>query len=203
MSSKYVYANGAIHNDHHKEMNISLSDKADICALMKSFFAEDATDAEVVETEEEVSSEESETEASDDFIFRDALDMPKVKEALSEVLTRKDKSGKLIFSQKNLVYVVYKFFMENDWLEKNNQTKFREWMCNNFGEDFRCGKTHFDGVDRIYKTNSISQWKSTWTPYVTAAHALTEHFMGKDNPQWEKAFLKPNRYIAHGTKKVK
>lgn len=137
------------------------------------------------------------------LIFRDALDIKKVKEALSDVLVHKDESGKLIFGQKNLVYVVYKFFMENDWLEKDNQTKFRKWMGDNFGEDFRCGKTHFDGIDKMYKKNSISQWKPTWTPYVTAAYALTERFMGKDNPQWEKAFLKPNRYIAHGTKKVK
>ena len=201
MSDKYYYQEGAIHNDNKQVMNVTLSGKVDVSALIKGFFAKDAADAEVVETEKENFSEEA--EVLEDIIFRDALDMPKVKEALSEVLARKDKSGKLIFGQKNLVYVVYKFFMENDWLEKDNQTKFREWMGDNFGEDLRCGKTHFDGVDRIYKINSISQWKPTWTPYVTAAHALTEHFMGKDNPQWEKAFLKPNRYIAHGAKKVK
>lgn len=160
-------------------------------------------EAKVVEINEQESFEVKEMDALEKLIFHDALDMEKVKKALGEVLARRNQSGKLIFSQKNLVYVVYKFFMENDWLEKDNQTKFRKWMGDNFGEDFRCGKTHFDGIDKMYKNNSINQWKPTWTPYVTAAHALTEHFMGKDNPQWEKAFLKPNRYIAHGTKKVK
>lgn len=201
MSDKYYYQEGAIHNDHKQVVNVSVSGNVDVGALIKGFFAKDAADAEVLETEADDSNEESGT--PDDINFRDALDMPRVKEALSDVLARRDKNGRLIFGQKNLVYVVYKFFMENDWLEKDNQTKFREWMGDNFGEDFRCGKTHFDGVDRIYKTHSIDQWKSTWTPYVTAAHALTERFKGKDNPQWEKAFLKPNRYIAHGTKKVK
>jgi len=203
MSDKYYYQEGAIHNDNKQVVNVTVSGKVDLGALIKGIFTKDATDAEVMEIEKENSSEEPETEASDDFIFRDALDMPKVKEALAEVLARKDKNGRLIFAQKNLVYVVYKFFMENDWLEKDNQTKFRKWMGDTFGENFRCGKTHFDGVDKMYKTNSINLWKSTWTPFITAAHALTERFMGKDNPQWEKAFLKPNRYIAHGTKKVK
>lgn len=201
MSDKYYYQEGAIHNDHKQVVNVSVSGNVDVGALIKGFLAKEAADAEMVEMEADDSPEERET--SDDIIFRDALDMPKVKEALSDVLARRDKNGKLIFGQKNLVYVVYKFFMENDWLEKDNQTKFREWMGDNFDEDFRCGKTHFDGVDKKFKNNSISHWKATWTPYVTAAHALTERFKGKDNPQWEKAFLKPNRYIAHGTKKAK
>ena len=135
-----------------------------------------------------------------DLIFRDALDMIKVKEALSDVLARKEKSGKPIFSQKNLVYVIYKFFMENDWFEKDNQVKFREWMAFNYGKSFLCKKSHFDGVSRLYKNNSIDQWRPTWTPYITADNTLNERFKGQNNPDWEKDFLKPNRYIAHNFK---
>ena len=102
MSDKYYYQEGAIHNDNKQVMNVTLSGKVDVSALIKGFFAKDATDAEVVETEKENFSEEA--EALEDIIFRDALDMPKVKEALSEVLALKDKSGKLIFGQKNLVW---------------------------------------------------------------------------------------------------
>ena len=51
--SNYTYADGAIHNDHHKEMTINVSGKTDIAALMKAFMADDA---EVVE---EVSSDEN------------------------------------------------------------------------------------------------------------------------------------------------
>ena len=48
--SNYTYADGAIHNDHHKEMNINVSGKTDIAALMKAFMADDA---EVVEEVQE------------------------------------------------------------------------------------------------------------------------------------------------------
>ena len=52
--SNYTYADGATHNDHHKEMTINISGKTDVAALMKAFMADDA---EVVE---EVSSDENE-----------------------------------------------------------------------------------------------------------------------------------------------
>ena len=46
--SNYTYADGAIHNDHHKEMTINVSDKTDIAAMVKAFMADDAQDAEEV-----------------------------------------------------------------------------------------------------------------------------------------------------------
>ena len=152
---------------------------------------------EVVET---IETDEVVADDSLGLIFHDALDMAKVKEALGDVLARKDKSGKQIFAQKNLVYVVYKFFMENDWFEKDNQAKFREWMAANYGEAFLCTKSHFDGVNVMYKRNALALWKPTWTPYITAANTLNERFKGDNNPEWEKNFLKPNRYIAHNFK---
>ena len=48
--SNYTYADGAIHNDHHKEMTFNVSGKTDIAALMKAFMADDA---EVVEEVQE------------------------------------------------------------------------------------------------------------------------------------------------------
>ena len=48
--SNYTYADGAIHNDHHKEMTINVSGKTDIAALIKAFMADDA---EVVEEVQE------------------------------------------------------------------------------------------------------------------------------------------------------
>ena len=47
--SKYIYADGAIHYDHHKEMTINVSDKADITALVKAFMADDAEEVEEVQ----------------------------------------------------------------------------------------------------------------------------------------------------------
>ena len=54
--SNYTYADGAIHNDHHKEMTINVSGKTDISALMKAFMADDA---EVVEEVQEEAKEAS------------------------------------------------------------------------------------------------------------------------------------------------
>ena len=57
--SNYTYADGAIHNDHHKEMTINVSGKTDIAALMKAFMADDA---EVVEeVQEEIKEASSQT----------------------------------------------------------------------------------------------------------------------------------------------
>ena len=47
--SKYFYAEGANHYDHHKEMTINVSDKADIAALVKAFMADDAEEVEEVQ----------------------------------------------------------------------------------------------------------------------------------------------------------
>ena len=55
MSDKYYYQEGAIHNDNKQVMNVTLSGKVDVSALIKGFFAKDAADAEVVETEKRTS----------------------------------------------------------------------------------------------------------------------------------------------------
>ena len=47
--STYIYEDGAIHHDHHKEMTINVSDKADISALVKAFMADDAEEVEEVQ----------------------------------------------------------------------------------------------------------------------------------------------------------
>ena len=47
--SNYTYADGAIHNDHHKEMTINVSGKTDMAALIKAFMADDAEEVEEVQ----------------------------------------------------------------------------------------------------------------------------------------------------------
>lgn len=51
--STYIYEEGAIHYDHHKEMTVNVTDKSDISALMRAFMADDA---EVVGEVQEVDS---------------------------------------------------------------------------------------------------------------------------------------------------
>lgn len=48
MSEKYHYESGAIHHDHHKEINIgSVSEKA-LKDIISKFFKDDAEDAEIL-----------------------------------------------------------------------------------------------------------------------------------------------------------
>ena len=47
--SKYIYSDGAIHHDHHKEMTINVSGKTDLSALVKAFMADDAEEVEEVQ----------------------------------------------------------------------------------------------------------------------------------------------------------
>ena len=50
--NKYIYAEGAIHNDNHKELTINVSGKTDVAALMKSFMADNVEDVEEVKEED-------------------------------------------------------------------------------------------------------------------------------------------------------
>ena len=56
--SKYVYADGAIHHDHHKEFTLNISGKTDVIALMREMMRDDVED--VVEVEEEIKNSISE-----------------------------------------------------------------------------------------------------------------------------------------------
>jgi hypothetical protein len=47
--SKYIYSDGAIHHDHHKEMTINVTGKTDLSALVKAFMADDAEEVEEVQ----------------------------------------------------------------------------------------------------------------------------------------------------------
>lgn len=48
MSDKYFYQEGAIHNDHKQVVNVTVSGKVDVGALIKGFFAKDAEDVQEV-----------------------------------------------------------------------------------------------------------------------------------------------------------
>lgn len=50
--SNYTYADGAIHNDHHKEMTVHVSGKTDMAALIRAFMTEEVMDVKEVTTEE-------------------------------------------------------------------------------------------------------------------------------------------------------
>ena len=66
--STYIYEEGAIHHDHHKEMTINVSDKTDIAALMRAFMADDAEEVEEVqETNQPMCPAELQTPQAEDL----------------------------------------------------------------------------------------------------------------------------------------
>ena len=91
--STYIYEDGAIHHDHHKEMTINVSDKADISALVKAFMADDAEEVEEVQdTAQPIClSEELQTEQAED-LFEKLREAGMVDEQLQPVgLSNADK----------------------------------------------------------------------------------------------------------------
>ena len=52
MGDKYYYQEGAIHNDNKQVMNVTVSGKVDVGALIKGFFAKDAEDVQEVPSDE-------------------------------------------------------------------------------------------------------------------------------------------------------
>lgn len=67
MSEKYHYEPGAIHNDHHKEINIGSVPKQAIGDIIKNFFKDDVEDAEYEELTAPQVPQKEETVASKDY----------------------------------------------------------------------------------------------------------------------------------------
>lgn len=67
--STYIYADGATHYDHHKEMTVNVSGKTDIAALMKAFLNDDVKEVEEVSTDD----------TTESIVFPDLLSTPDAK----------------------------------------------------------------------------------------------------------------------------
>ena len=55
--STYIYEDGAVHNDHHKEMTVNISGKTDIASLVRAFMSVDEEMVEEMEKTEETANE--------------------------------------------------------------------------------------------------------------------------------------------------
>ncbi len=72
--STYIYEDGAIHNDHHKEMTINISGKTDVVALMKSFMADDAEDVQIgPQSDESLFNEKKKSNSVSEVSFYDIV----------------------------------------------------------------------------------------------------------------------------------
>ena len=137
--------------------------------------------------------------SSHDSIFHDALDMAKVKEGLYNILNLKDERGNGVFRFQKLWYVVYRVFVEMDWLHVKKATKFREWANEVFGEKGRCTKQDFDKVISRFKNKPTKEWKAyadNEMPYVEVARVMWHTLQGTEGKA-EAHFLKRNGYIYH------
>ena len=99
--STYIYEDGAIHHDHHKEMTINVSDKADIAALVKAFMADDAEEVEEVEEVQDTAQpiclpEELQTEQAED-LFEKLREAGMVDERMQPVGLSNAEKGILAF----------------------------------------------------------------------------------------------------------
>ena len=138
MSEKYHYESGAIHHDHHKEINIGSVSSESLGSLLKAFFKEDAEEAEIVE---EVKAEKTVIEEK-----REAPKQPKVEPELSPVdrfvnrvkaIAREaaKKNGQRIVTNTRAWQGEYVFFVDGeriakmmDDLRKNHKGKITDFL---------------------------------------------------------------------------
>ncbi len=103
---KTYYESGAIHNDHHKEINITGNVTAEgVKNLIKNFF-DDAEEAQVVPTKAE-----------------DA-----VAEAIRYVMELKDNRGEYLFRYQPQWFGIYRILADRNLVAKNSYTPFESYV---------------------------------------------------------------------------
>jgi len=103
---KAYYENGAIHNDHHKEINITGNVTSEgMKDLMKDFF-DDAEDAQIVP----MTTEEA------------------VVEAIRYVMDLKDERDKYVFRYQPQWFGIYRILADRDIVAKNAYSSFEPYV---------------------------------------------------------------------------
>ena len=85
MSERNHYDAGAIHNDHHKEINIGTVLESVLKDLISNFFKDDAEDAEVLEEVSQSIPEKVENVASKNNTAKPKLDIPETEDDVLQV----------------------------------------------------------------------------------------------------------------------
>ena len=132
--SKYVYANGAIHNDHHKEWTLNISGKTDVVALMRAMMRENVED--VVEVEEET---------------KNSIIDNTVQEQLEEVNTHKSgRKKESLFKGKN--------GQKDEELTKSKANEFLQYLEEQGLNDVMIDTTKKNGVNKAFVL-FYTKWK--------------------------------------------
>ncbi|MGM9697824.1 MAG: hypothetical protein ACI3Y0_04185 [Prevotella sp.] len=101
---------------------------------------------------EEFCNKKEEERTFKNIIFKENVDVDKVIRKLDEYV-----DNQTISAQKHW-YIVYKVFLNKDWLFKNNQTKFRDQINSALGSKLKCTEEDFRAIEKYYKITDYSKW---------------------------------------------
>ena len=85
-------------------------------------------------------------------IFKENVDVDKVMKKLDEFLR-----NKTIEAQRHW-FIVYKVFVTKNWLKKQAQTRFIDYMNNVFHQILKCSSGDFKKVESYFKKKNYSDW---------------------------------------------
>lgn len=215
-SEKYHYEPGAIHNDHHKEINIGSVPERAIGDIIKNFFKDDAEDAEYEEVRKDDKVEQTVQTYPDsplDSIFHRALNVAKVKKSIADIIIMKGDEGKFRLTLKQ-TFILHKVLEEIDWLDDDTDTTFIQWFDDVFKwpwktRDFKSVLAPFKhSLSTTWDKNTVND-PSTGREYRLFADYVREQFVDIDQDGTindKVAFMnlatdgKP-MYIGHGLKR--
>ena len=214
-SEKYHYEPGAIHYDHHKEINIGSVPERALGEIIKNFFKDDVEDAEF----EELKDSEVEQTAQNfpesilDCIFHRAINVAKVKKTIADIIIMKGEEGKFRLTLKQ-AFILHKVLEEIDWLDDDTDTTFIQWFDDVFKWPWET--RNFKSVKAGFKHSHSMTWDEntvndpgTGREYRQFADYVRNQFVdiGQDGTIKDKVeFMKLGSdgkpmYIGHGSKR--
>ena len=127
-------------------------------------------------------------------IFRDGLDMEKIGNAIEKLFENKTLKSKAVKFYQHYWYVVFVWFMEIGFIEKQKKGKtFRGWLQAMFGEIGYATLGDFNEAQKILGKSLPSEWKETEKNmgYIYIRDYMAEHF----NKNKRNDFILTNRHI--------
>ena len=113
-------------------------------------------------SKEHITINDNKSEAINSFkkIFRDGLDMEKIRKAIEELLDDIESTNKKFY--RHYWYVVFKWFMEIKFIEKQKKGDiFRVWLQAMFGEKGLANAGNFNEAQKKLGKSLPSEWKET------------------------------------------
>lgn len=112
-------------------------------------------------------------------IFRDGLDMDKIGNAIEKLFENKTLKSKVVKFYQRYWYVVFVWFMEIGFIEKQKKGKtFRKWLQAMFGGNGYATDGDFNEAQKILGKSLPSEWNKTEKNmgYIYIRDYMAEHF---------------------------